>query len=159
MSESTSVLSTPIGPVTDAPAKKKAVKKSAPAKATKKTAKPAKATKKAPVKKAAKPSENGRAKKEGLRSAQVRILKYLAKQPKPRTRNEIADKAPADRAFCSQFLGRIDAEKRAAADEAYGFPSLLTLKAIKADTEDRDGKDTIVFSITAHGKSLLAKTE
>lgn len=128
------------------PTKKAAKKTTAKAK----TGKATKKTTKAPV---------ARAKKEGIRNPQVRILKLLAKSSKPLDRATISAKAEVDSAFCSQYLGRLDADKRAAADKTYGFPSLITLSAIKAEKHDVDGKDTVVFSITATGRKLLEKTE
>lgn len=93
-----------------------------------------------------------RAKKEGLRKAQIRILAALTKAKSPLTRKEIAEKAPCDLANTVELIGSKDTDKRAANDEKH-FPCLLTLKFVK-DTEDEE-KGT-VYSITPAGKTALA---
>lgn len=134
-------------------AKKKAAKKAPAKKAAKKTAKAAK-----PAKKAAKKADKApRARKEGLRNPQVRILKALSKG-KSLTRAEIAEKAPVDVATCVEYIGSHDDAKRIANDKKH-FPSLLTLKYVKAEQHDEGGHDVVRYAITAAGKAALAKAE
>jgi hypothetical protein len=93
-----------------------------------------------------------RAKKEGLRKPQVRILAALAKAKTPLTRNEIAEKATCDKAWLNSWIGSKNPEIRAKNDKAE-FPCLLTLKLVK-DNEDEE-KGT-VYIITPAGKAALA---
>lgn len=132
---------------------KKGAKKKTPAK--KKRAKGSK--KKAPAKK--KSGGSGRPKKEGLRKPQVRILKAMLKRGKPMTRNEISDKAEVDRPFCTTWLGCLDPEKRKANEEKRGIPSLVGLGLTRVEEHDVNGKSTILFSLTAKGKTAAKKAE
>ena len=129
-----------------ATATKKSTKKATPKKATAKKV----SAKKAPAKKAAaqKPS--------GLRKPQVTILEYLAKQKKARTRKEISDGADVDYAMLNSYIGAHNPDVRKAND-AKNFKSLRTLGYVKVDEEDRDGRDTIVHTITAKGRKAIGK--
>lgn len=140
---------------TSTPATTKAKSNGKP-KAAKKTA----AKKKTPAKKAA---SAPRAKKEGLRKPQVRILKTLSKNSKPLTRSEIADKAPVDVATCVEYIGSDDDGVRKSNDKKH-FPSLVTLGFVKAtDGSPKKGKDGTFsdnagpteYSITATGRKAL----
>lgn len=123
----------------------------ATATATKKTTKGTKAAK--VEKKVATP----RAKKEGLRKPQVRILAYLNKQATPKTRKEISEKAPVDAACCVEYIGSSDVETRKKNDERK-FPSLLTLGHVKLGQPAEEG-GADVYSITPAGKKALAAAE
>ena len=125
-------------------AAKKAVKKAAPKKvakaATKKTAKKTEA-KAAPVKKVADPNRLGK--------PQVLILQTLAKKD-GLTRTEISTKTGINSGFTS-LLGHLDpAQREPQSLAARGF--------IKIEQHDRDGKNVILFSITASGRKALEKS-
>lgn len=131
-----------------APAAKKATKKAAPAPAAEKT--PAKKAP-APVKKtapavAAKPAATKEA--GGLGKGQIKVLQCLAKHPES-TRNEIATHTGINSGFTS-LLGHADLTKREP-------QSLLALGLIKADKQDRDGKDVVAYSLTAEGRKKTEK--
>lgn len=93
----------------------------------------------------------GRAKKEGLRSAQVRILQYLSKAKSAQPRKTIAEKAPCDLANCTELLGSHDDAKRISNDDKY-FPSLVTLGAVKVQVTEDEG---VTYVITGKGNQLL----
>jgi hypothetical protein len=97
-----------------------------------------------------------KAKKDGLRTPQVRILKALAKSDAGLTRGQIATKAKIDPAM-GHYLGASDPAKVAEYSEKYGFPSLLSLKYVKAEQHDVNGKDVILYFITPQGKAALTK--
>lgn len=96
------------------------------------------------------------AKKEGLRAPQVRILKALAKAGKPLPRKTIAEKAPVDQAACVEYLGSHDDSIRKANDVKH-FPSLVTLGLVKCEIQDVDGRDVVVYSVTAKGRDAAKK--
>lgn len=130
---------------------KKASKKAAPKKASKKAA-----PKKAAAKKATKKEGVGRAKKEGLRNPQVRILAALAKHGEM-TRAAIAEKAPVDVATCVEYVGSDDEAKRLANDKKH-FPSLVSLGFVKQDwypNKETDAQGPTHYTITAAGKKAL----
>lgn len=122
-------------------------------------AKPTKAPKAPKAEKVEKPTKANppAAKKTGLRTPQVRILTCLAKAKTALTRKEISEKAPVDLAFCTEYVGSNDPERRAKND--LKFPSLITLGHVKAEQHDVDGKDVIRYSITAKGRKALEKAE
>lgn len=91
-----------------------------------------------------------KAKKDGLRKPQLRILAVLAKG-KALSRPEISEKAPVDSAACTEYLGSPDPAVRAANDKKH-FPSLLGLGHIKA--EQHEG-EPVKYVITASGKKAL----
>lgn len=126
-----------------APAAKKVSKKAE----TKKTAK--KGTKTAPAAKNGKP--------EGLRKPQVRILLALLKKDQ-QTRVQLSSSAPVDQAACVEYIGSPKEEVRLANDKKH-FPSLLSLKLVKQEQLDINGKDTIVYSLTAPGKKEAEKAK
>lgn len=133
------------------PAKSKASKKSNPSTSKTKGKKTmATATAKKPAAKKA-PADNG-----GLRTPQVRILRALAKAGKALSRPQISEKAPVDQAACVEYLGSHDDATRKANDKKH-FPSLVTLGLVKHEKHDVDGRDTVVYSITAAGRAKLAK--
>ena len=140
-------------PAKKAPAKKASKKPEAKAVEEEKPAKAA--TKKVPAKKAAKKESAPRAKKDGLRAGQVRILKALVKKDLM-GRVEIAQKAPVDVANCVELIGSHDEDKRAANDVKH-YPSLITLGFVKPEQHDVEGKDTILYRITAKGKTEASK--
>jgi hypothetical protein len=131
-------------PVKKAAAAKKTAKKTPAAPAAEKTA-----AKKAPAKKAAPKKETG-----GLRGPQVRILQLLAKSNKPITRSVIAEKAPVDVATCVEYIGSPDPEKRKKNDTKH-FPSLVTLKLVSEQKQEIDGREKVVYQLTAAGKQKL----
>lgn len=132
-------------------AAKKTTKTTAAKKATSpKTAK----AKKAPAKKAT--TKAPAKKKDGLRKAQIAILKYLAKQSTPKTRTQIAKGAEVDSAGCTEWIGSTKDEVRLANDEKH-FKSLVSLKLVKQGQHDVNGKSVIAYSITATGKKQAAK--
>lgn len=147
--------------------RKRATKKAAPSKTTKKAATKKASAKKAPAKKstkkaapakkeAAKKTSTPRAKKEGLRKPQERILLALAKYGEL-TRSEIAAKAPVDNAFCTELVGSRKPEVREKNDVKH-FPSLISLDLVRAtDHENSEGKMVVGFSLTAKGKKEAEK--
>lgn len=110
-------------------------------------------SKPAPTKQAEPARSVGRAPKEGLRSPQIRILKYLNKATKPVTRNVVAEKSPVDVAACVEYLGSHDKAKREANDKKH-FPSLITLGLVKAQIEEDTG---VTYQLTAKGKTTAAR--
>ena len=134
----------------------KVVKKETALKSTKKvTAKKAPVKKPAASKKAKATSpKEPRAKKEGLRKPQVRILAALRKANKPLTRAQIAEKAPADLAWMNSWIGSNDDSIRAENDKK--FPSLLFLKMVKFAAAEDESKTA--YEITAIGRKALEKT-
>lgn len=100
------------------------------------------------------PKKAGAAKKTGLRSPQWRILTCLAKAKAPMSRKQISEKANVDLAFCTEYLGSNDPEKRAAND-AKQFPSLITLGHVKFGN-DEESKGT-VYELTAKGRKEAEK--
>lgn len=151
-------------------APKKSVKKVAPKKtatakaktatptkkgATKKASNPAPVEKKTPTKKtapAAKAPAEPKAKKDGLRKPQERILKALAKKD-GLTRKEISEKAPADLAMLNSYIGSHNPDIRAAND-AKNFPCLLTLGYVKAQQHEGE---PVTYVITAAGRKAAEK--
>jgi len=148
----------PAAPKT-APAKKPAPKpKAAPSPTPKKPA--AKSAPKAkgetkPSEKA-KPSTNGHAKAGGLRGPQVRVLVALSKSNKPLTRVQIADKAKVDQAALVEYVGSADKARREANDKKH-FPSLLSLGLVRADDAEVDGREVVVYQVTAKGRTAASK--
>lgn len=145
-------------------------KKTAPKKVAKKTAKkaPAKAAKKTevkgkktPAKKATKAAPAAKAEKNGeaggLRKPQIRILLALLKKPQ-QTRVQLSASAPVDQAACVEYIGSPKEEVRLANDVKH-FPSLVSLKLVKQEQVDIDGKDVIVYSLTAAGKKEAEKNK
>ncbi len=115
------------------------------------------APKKAPRKKAVKKAPAAkREKKDGLRKPQVRILKALAKSGKPLTRAQIAEKASCDVAGMVEWIGSADPEVRTANDKKH-FPSLVSLGLVKQEQHDVDGRDVVVYAVTAKGKAEASK--
>lgn len=88
--------------------------------------------------KAAKPANQ-------LGSAMIKVLKVL--KAKPLSRAEISTKTGINSGFTS-LLGHLDAAKREA-------QSLSARGLIKPTTEDRNGKDVIVWNLTAAGQKAL----
>lgn len=120
-----------------APKAKKTAKKVA-----KKTAKKGK-TAKAP-----------RAKKDGLRKPQIRILQCLAKAKAPFSRAQIAEKAPCDVAWLNSWIGSRNIETRAKNDQA-GFLCLLSLALVK-EHQAKDGQRGVAYEITAAGRKAIS---
>ena len=95
---------------------------------------------------------------KGLRKPQVRILQALdASRGNPLTRPQIAAKARVDYASLTEYIGAHDDVVRIKNDELY-MPSLRSLKLVKVEQHDVDGKDTVVHTITAAGVKAAAKT-
>lgn len=113
------------------------------------------ATKTPKTKAAPKPESNGRVgrtKKDGLRSAQERILKALARTS-PMTRKLISQKAPCDLANCTELVGSADDDKRKANDIKH-FPSLISLGLVRIRIDEEQGS---MVEITAAGKKAAEK--
>jgi hypothetical protein len=95
-----------------------------------------------------------RAKKEGLRKAQVRILEVLKKVGVPLNRNDLMEKAKIDPAWLYHFVGPTKPETQARTGVKpltdYGFVKLGTV-------EVTDGKTENTVAITAAGKQGLEK--
>lgn len=125
--------------------------------ATKKA--PTKKTKKGAKKAAAKSNGAPRAKKDGLRKPQIRILAALNKHGEL-TRGKISEKAPVDLAALTEYIGSDDAAIRKANDAKH-FPSLLGLGFVSAASyPDKDGHDgPTEYKITASGKKALADSQ
>jgi len=112
----------------------------------------------------ASPSKNGkakvpgprkeRAKKEGLRDGQVRILHVLSKAKGAMPRAMLAEKAKITVGWACNFIGPTDLAKRKVTEERTGFPSLMSLGAVKAVRDEELNENQYV--ITATGKKLLA---
>lgn len=130
-------------------ATKKAVKKST--KGTKGKKSTAKSGKKV-VKKAA-----GRAKKEGLRKPQVRVLTALNKSSRALNRSQIATKAEVDVATLTEVVGSHDPKVREKNDKRKGWKSLVSLGFVKEAPAEEEGNGTY-YSITAAGKKALEKS-
>ncbi len=125
-----------------------------------------KATKPVKAKKASKPKSKAKAKsstkptvekKDGLRPLQVRVLKALSKKPMNRSKLYAA-LGFANESGLNDILGKNDLDARAKADKEK-YPCLLTLKAIKMNAVDVDGRTENVYEITATGRKLFAKAE
>lgn len=140
----------------------------APKTAPKKTI-PAKAAPKKASAKAAKPKTERapRAAKTGLRDAQIRILKVMAKARAPLTRvtlNEavaaVGDFPTAEKfiQWMADPLGASDPANRPTAEGRCGYPSLLTLKYVSQKTIKILDKPTLVYEITATGRKGLEAT-
>lgn len=137
--------------------------------ATTKTAKSQKpATTKAA--KAAKPQANGqakpRARKEGLRLPQVRILRVLAAAKAPYTRPDLVEAiSQGDKPTAIGDALGVLGDSRAAREAAAGYPSLLTLEFVAMKEAklrlggNDDGRVSKVYSITPAGRKALAAAE
>lgn len=112
---------------------------------------PAKTAKKAAAPKAATKTAKD---KSGLRKAQERILKLLAKNTKPMTRKVISEKAPVDLASTVEYLGSHDKAKRLANDEKH-FKSLVSLGFVTFGKAEKEG-DAVSYVITDKGKQKAA---
>lgn len=124
-------------------------KKAESLKAAKKVVKPVAAKKE-------KAKVGPRAKKEGLRAPQIRILAALAKN-NHLTRAQLAEKAPVDVAACVEYLGSHNDDVRKANDVKH-FPSLRTLGYVKLEVhESSDGRDSFQYVITASGRKAYEK--
>lgn len=133
-------------PVAVKAATKKAAKKTAPKKVVKKVAK--KATKKTTAAKAErKPRDPNK-----LGKAQLRVLKALAKAGSPITGAKLAEKAEIHPTMLGQAVGYRDPEINARPVHA---GNLLNRKFAKVEMHDIDGRDTVVYSITAAGRKAL----
>lgn len=114
---------------------------------------------KAKGKAAAKKAPVTRAKKEGLRKPQVRILQCLSKG-KEMSRADISEKAPVDVAACVEYLGSDDAAVRKANDAKH-FPSLISLGFVthKAYPTEAGGEGPTMYQITAKGRTALKNAD
>ncbi len=132
-------------------AAKKTVAKKTTAKKTTKKAAPKKAAKKTITKKTTKKKTTK--KKDGLRKAQIRILQAL-KSGKQLTRAQIAEKVGVMSADCTYYVGANDSDVRTANDKKH-YPSLISLKLVRIEQHDTDGKVVTYYSITTLGKNKL----
>lgn len=89
-----------------------------------------------------------------LRTPQVRVLAFLAKQKKPVTRKQISEGAPVDVAWCTEYLGSDNDAKRLANDAKH-FPSLITLGYITATPGETDDKPVTTYTITDAGRAAV----
>lgn len=101
-----------------------------------------------------------RARKEGLRLPQVRILKAL---PAGRrlSRAQIIEKITQDgkATAIGDALGCKDPELRKARDASVGYKSLLSLGYAKQVDLDHDGRAETVYESTAAGRKALEKAK
>ena len=106
------------------------------------------------------PSTNGkREKKDGLRPMQIRVLKLLSKSKHGLTRTAMYEKLEfTQNSGLNDVLGKNDPAIRAKTDKAK-YPSLLSLKYIRLNPTDVDGKVENLYQITASGKAALTKAE
>lgn len=115
------------------------------------------------AKKPVKPSANGkpRARKEGLRLPQVRILKVLTTAKGPMTRAKITDKvSQGDKPTATGYsLGSTDASLLKRYAKECGYPSLLLLGFARQVELDIDGKKETSYEITAAGRKALEKAK
>lgn len=95
--------------------------------------------------------------KEGLRKPQLRVLEALSKQKKPLSRKGVAKVSSVDEASLSGYIGANDPEIRAKDDAEKGWPCLLTLKLLKIDQMDEEGRSKSFYSITKAGRDALDK--
>lgn len=93
--------------------------------------------------------------KEGLRPAQVRILRALAKVKGVLSRAMIAHEARVSRGWLSDFVGHVDPAKRAAREAHTGIISLLSLGLVRERVLDIDGKRERAYEITVSGRQSL----
>lgn len=136
-----------VEPKTDpaAPKKSPTPKKAAP----KPAPKPA-AAKKAAPKAATKSPANG-----DLRKPQLAILAALAKSNKPLTRKEVSEKSGVDPTKIGDYTDRPEQKKDTAS--RWPFPDLVTLKYVRADSVEKDGRDVRAYTITAAGRKAIGK--
>jgi hypothetical protein len=145
----TATVEAPVKPVKVAP--KPRVKTDKPVKAPK-------APKKAAPPASKKDEPKARAKKDGLRKPQIRVLQFLAKSQSKTgiDVNTIAEKAPVDKAWVSDAVfGRHDPVKRKEV-EAAGYPSLLTLKLVEELRIEAGEINEWRYKITEKGRKALA---
>ena len=86
-------------------------------------------------------------KKSDLSKPQLRVLEYLKKQKAGKDRKEISEGAGVDYARLNSYIGSVKEERRKSKPNC-----LLELKLVKMEVEDRNGKDVIIYSLTAAGK-------
>lgn len=108
------------------------------------------ATKPAPVEKTPRAIDPTR-----LRKPQLRLLEVLAKAKGPMNRHMLNEKANVDLAWISEYCGKLDPQKRAAADEKYNVRSFVTRGWAKVREIMVEGRGEIVWEITAQGKKAL----
>lgn len=147
-------------PSLEAAPRKKAAKKAAPKKAAKKTAKKKaakKGGKKAVKKTGTKAKKTPRAKKEGLRKPQVRVLAALEKASRALNRAEISAKGEVDLAMLNSYIGSHDDKVRAKNDKNVCL-SLLTLGYVKTSAAEEEGHG-VYYKITATGSTALKKAK
>lgn len=99
-------------------------------------------------------NEPGSRKKKGLRDPQVRILKALSTESAALSRRQISEKANVNLPMLLWYIGSDNEEKREKND--LFFPSLLTLKLIKA-VDKPEGQRGSSYIITAAGIKAAAK--
>lgn len=110
--------------------------------------------------KASKPETNGAEKQStrdpnALRKPQIRLLQAMAKAKGPLNAARLCELAGVDRAWVNEFTGKLDADKRADADEKYNVKSLVTRGYAKVRQVDVEGKKETVWEITATGRKGL----
>lgn len=119
-----------------------------------------KAVKASPKAKEAKGKEKAeakpRAKKEGLRPAQVKILQLLSKAPKGLTKKAMVEQGGMEPTSLGCYLGLRDDEQRKALEEKTGRVALIDLKLIKEEVDDELG---YVYFITPAGKEKMKEMD
>lgn len=100
-----------------------------------------------------------RAKKDGLRGPQIRILQTLARNSRPLSRKQIAEKAGVDPTKIGDYAGpRPDSQSFETA-EKWPFPDLHTAKLVRVEQHDIDGRDVLCYTITAAGRKALEASQ
>lgn len=99
----------------------------------------------------------GRARKEGLRSPQIRILQALSKAKSPMTCSEIAAKSGVDPAWFTSYIGAQDELRMKELERIRGFKSLIALDYVRRERHDVEGRDTDLHQITVQGRKALQK--
>lgn len=92
--------------------------------------------------------------KTGLNVPQVHILKALSRASDGLSRPEITEKTKVAMAL-TDHLGPVFTDEVAKVEERTGFRCLLGMKLVSVSMEDRGGRDTAVYSITAAGRKKV----
>ncbi len=101
-----------------------------------------------------------RAKKEGLRKPQIKILKALLASKGPLSRRRIAEAISADPTRITDVwdpIGTTTEEDQPAQDERLGYRSLMSLKFLRRKELELDGHKEVVFELTPAGRKAAEK--
>lgn len=89
-----------------------------------------------------------------LREPQIRILQCLARHKQPLTRKQIAEKAKIDPTKVGDYVDRPEGQSEETASR-WKFSDLKTLKLVRVEVHDLNGKDTRTYTITPKGKTIV----